>query len=171
MKTQEDYKADGWLGILVGKKLYFECFDQQMAQNVIGKLSIELKRKAMRTAGPIPVAGLPLIRGDNTPVGGFNNQRFLPKRSTSEASSIANYLHSLEEVKKWSDDEVKEWFKQKKLSYLYKIKFHKVNSGPMLYQLVYLYRKSPQVFIVVLEKFGVSDPTDILSFTLALDEL
>jgi len=45
LRLQHDYVPDGWLGILVGTRLYFDVYTEQLLENQIPRLVKELRNR------------------------------------------------------------------------------------------------------------------------------
>ncbi|XP_069137832.1 uncharacterized protein [Argopecten irradians] len=148
---QNRYKPDGWLGILVGSKLFYEfthkyAFDKKMSE-LIRELENRFRIMFRKDAAPkfqnVVSATLKQVQQDNL---------------ENKVSMVA-----------WTKDDLDGWLTRNKLEALAGLKSL---SGAQLAFLYKLFRRAPEFFYRCLEeKLGLQSLEDLMKFTDALEKL
>ncbi|XP_006816972.2 uncharacterized protein LOC100367365 [Saccoglossus kowalevskii] len=150
LKVQSGYQPDGWLGIMLGTKLYYDfSTENRLEENfpdLVKALGDQGKRDELAVA----------------------KQEF----NTNAAPSSINIGPSTKpnDVKSWNNDDVKNWLRDYELGHLTP-KFAKYD-GYKLLTMKTLSIKAPEFFYGSLDKkLGIRDMYDIVTFTAAIEEL
>lgn len=178
----------GWLGILLGKKLYIECPSSLEVPNAIDKIVDELKRKLNVTVTTVSQSKTtfdpkipPEPKGktktttasasSRSDIKRWNSSSTISRLSRGSPTTISldnERLKKLSEIKQWNEEKVRKAVHT--LGFANAHKLTKVN-GKMLYQMMRLYKESPQLFAIALDKTGLNTYADILQLTSAFDDL
>ena len=150
LMMQRKYRGDGWLGMLVGTKLWFDFNSQQSIEPSVTKLIKELGGRGKdvdNTDGPSePVA--PAVQSDGV--------------HTAPSSPV---------VSNWTNEEVKQWFKEIGLEKVYKKDISEID-GQTLIDLQQLRSECPEYFYRCLERdLSLTNMLDIFKFTKELRKL
>jgi len=150
LMMQRKYRGDGWLGMLVGTKLWFDFNSKQSIEPGVTKLIKELGGRGKdvdNTDGPsVPVA--PAVQSDDV--------------DTAPSSPG---------VSTWTNEEVKQWFKEIGLEKVYKEDISEVD-GQTLIDLQQLRSECPEYFYRCLERdLSLTNMLDIFKFTKELRKL
>jgi len=147
---QHKYKADGWLGMLVGTKLWIDFHSKHVVEAGVGKLIRELGGRGKDgdvTDGPAE----PVVR----PV---------------EAVAVAS-PPSAPVVSGWTNKEVKQWLKEIGLEKVCKEDISKMD-GQTLIELQELRGECPDYFYKCVEQnLKLTDMFDLLKFRKELSKL
>ncbi|XP_033750309.1 uncharacterized protein LOC117334666 [Pecten maximus] len=148
---QTKYKPDGWLGILVGSKLFYEFTNKYPFENKMKELIRELENRfrIMSKKDPTPklqsVVSAKLMQG---------KQEDLAKKTLMIS---------------WSKNDLDEWLSKNKLEALDGLKSL---NGAQLAFLYKLFRRAPEFFYRCLEeKLCLRSLEDLMRFTDALEKL
>lgn len=152
LMLQRNYKADGWLGMLVGTKLWIGFQSKQVVDSGVGKLIKELGGRGKdldTTDGPKEA----LIR-------------------PSEASVVkAPPPQSVTNVSSWTNQDVKKWLTEIGLEQVCKGDFSELN-GQTLIDLQELRGECPDYFYKCLEQtLNLKNMFHLLKFRKELDKL
>lgn len=145
LRLQHRYVPDGWLGMLIGTRLYFDIssddrIDQQI-ENVL---------KELGNRGKISVAG--------DSVDGF---------AINKPSSVASPRQSYED---WSSEDVSAWLCKHSIINIPE-NIRKAVNGPLLKELITVQDKAPEHFYKLVQTdFGL-DVIEMLKFSKILREL
>ena len=150
LMMQRKYRGDGWLGMLVGTKLWFDFQSKQSIEPGVTKLIKELGGRGKdvdNTDGPSePVA--PAVQSDGV--------------HTAPSSPV---------VSNWTNEEVKQWFKEIGLEKVYKKDISEID-GQTLIDLQQLRSECPEYFYRCLERdLSLTNMLDIFKFTKELRKL
>ena len=150
LMMQHKYKADGWLGMLVGTKLWIDFQSKHVVESGVGKLIKELGGRGKDvdvTDGPTE----PIV------------QRV-------EADAIASQP-SAPAASGWTNKEVKEWLKEIGLEKVCKEDISEVN-GETLIDLQQLREECPEYFYRCLEQnLNLRNMVDVFKFKKELNKL
>ncbi|XP_072050788.1 uncharacterized protein [Amphiura filiformis] len=94
LHVQEGYKPDGWLGALLGTKLYYKFFTEDLTQTDLPSLLTALEESAQE------------IRAHDEPEGSIG---------ATQATGHHAATPSKPSVSDWNETDVQEWLKEKKL--------------------------------------------------------
>ncbi len=123
VRVQEKYDPDGWLGILLGTKLYFDFCKGNPEENH-NKLLLEVKKRLQEVGERPSAKAFPL-----------KDSAQLAEKEASQKDGAKTLKASAESksegevtVNEWTVDEVQNWLVKEKLDYLQKqyfLYFHK----------------------------------------------
>ena len=152
LMMQRNYKADGWLGILVGSKLWIDFQNKQVINSGVAKLIKELRGRGKdldTTDGPKEVVIRP-----------------------SEASVVtAPPPQSVTNVSSWTNQDVQKWLTEIGLQQVCKKNISKLN-GQTLIDLQELRGECPDYFYKCLEHtLNLKDMFQLFKFRKELDKL
>ena len=151
LMMQRKYRGDGWLGMLVGTKLWFDFSSKQSIKPSVTKLIKELGdrgKDADNTDGPSVTPVAPAVQPDDV--------------DTAPSSPG---------VSTWTDENVKQWFKEIGLEKVCKRKISGMN-GQSLKDLQELRKECPEYFYRCLERdLNLKNMLDIFTFTKGLGKL
>ena len=152
LMMQRNYKADGWLGMLVGTKLWIGFQSKQIVDSSVGKLIKELRGRG-RDVDTIDGPGEALIR-------------------PSEASVVtAPPQQSMTNVSSWTNEDVKKWLTEIGLKHVCKKDISEFN-GQTLIDLQELRGECPDYFYKCLEHtLNLKNMFHLLKFRKELDKL
>ncbi|KAL3859199.1 hypothetical protein ACJMK2_009428 [Sinanodonta woodiana] len=157
LKMQAGYNQDGWLGILVGSKLYYEFTEES---------NFEAKIKELLNA----IDKLP-----NNPLyqlGSSNNAN--PDNGTTITKPVAipdSGAKIFVSVAQWNKDEVNQWLRKSKLDPT-RLKKLQSLTGEQLVFLKKVSDKAPEFFFRCLEsKLGLDSLEDIMNLSNALEKI
>ncbi|XP_077984869.1 uncharacterized protein LOC144439456 [Glandiceps talaboti] len=152
IKVQPKYSPDGWLGILVGTKLYFDFSSEENLETNFPSLVRELGDRG-RKSGPI-------VRSQEVDTHTAPSGAIPPSGTPSTRGSTES----------WDCGDVTVWLRNNELDHLVS-KFKRYN-GPKLLTLRKISVRAPEFFYGTLKKdFGLKDMYDIVIFTDALEKL
>ena len=150
LMMQRKYKADGWLGMLVGTKLWFDFQSNHVIEAGVGKLIKELGGRGK---------DVDVTDGPTEPVA-----------RRVEADVIASQP-SAPAVSGWTNEEVKQWLKQIELEKVCKEDISEVN-GETLIDLQQLREECPEYFYRCLEQnLNLRNMVDVFKFRKELKKL
>ncbi|XP_060072155.1 uncharacterized protein LOC132552028 [Ylistrum balloti] len=148
---QTRYKPDGWLGILVGSKLFYEFTTKYPFENKIRELIRELENR-FRV----------MMKKDSAP-------KVLSIVSTQIEQTKKEDMENKTAMVSWTTDDLSEWLSRNKLEAFVGLKSL---SGAQLAFLYKLFRRAPEFFYRCLEeKLGLQSLEDLMRFTDALEKL
>ncbi|OWF54050.1 uncharacterized protein LOC110445638 [Mizuhopecten yessoensis] len=148
---QTKYKPEGWLGILVGSKLFFEFTNKYPFESKIRDLIRELENR-FRVS----------FRRDSTPK---LHSLVSAKLQQVKQTNLADKKSMLT----WTKDDLSEWLTRNKLEALAGMQ---LLNGELLTFLYKLFRRAPEFFYRCLEKrLGLKSLEDLMRFTDALEKL
>ncbi|XP_071498021.1 uncharacterized protein [Diadema antillarum] len=150
LKMQKDYKADGWLGAMLGSKLYIEMHAVEMVERNIDKLVRELANRGCRSSGDRGKAG---------------SGRSCGGEDSGKTGSTCAAL-----VKEWDMQGVKMWLERKNYSHVQN--WFLGYCGKDLLSLKRMANDAPDFFYRKMESdFGFRSLIEILRFRDMLDEI
>ena len=151
LMMQRKYRGDGWLGMLVGTKLWFDFNSQQSIEPSVTKLIKELGGRGKdvdNTDEPSVTPVAPAVHSDDV---------------DTEPSSPG--------VSSWTNEEVKQWFKEIGLEKICKEDISEIN-GETLIDLQQLRGECPEYFYKCLERdLNLTRMVDIFKFRKELSQL
>ena len=151
LMMQRKYRGDGWLGMLVGTKLWFDFQSKQSIEPGVTKLIKELG-----------------VRGkdvDNT------DEPSVTPVAPAVQSDDVDTAPSSPGVSNWTNEEVKQWFKEIGLEKVYKEDISEID-GQTLIDLQQLRSECPEYFYRCLERdLSLRNMLDIFKFTKELRKL
>ena len=150
LMMEGNYKGDGWLGIIVTGKMWFDFQSKHVLEQSVTKVIKELGGRGKDV--------------DNTDG---------PSKTVVKAvqSDIVATLPSSPGVSTWTNEEVKQWFKEIGLEKVCKKKISGMN-GKSLTDLQQLRYECPEYFYRCLERdLNLTNMLDIFTFTKGLGEL
>ena len=151
LMMQRKYRGDGWLGMLVGTKLWFDFQSKQSIEPGITKLIKELAGRGKdvdNTDGPSVTPVASAVQSDDVDTAPLS-----PGVST------------------WTNEEVKQWFKEIGLEKVYKEDISEID-GQTLIDLQQLRSECPEYFYRCLERdLSLTNMLDIFKFTKELRKL
>ncbi|KAK3610002.1 hypothetical protein CHS0354_032347 [Potamilus streckersoni] len=163
LKMQAGYNPDGWLGILLGPKLYYEFSEA---------FSFEAKVKDLLNA----IDKLP-NNPKYDPMGGSSvDGRSVHVKETKMMTGVHTVPDALNipiipDIVKWTKDEVNQWLRKSKLD-PNKMKKLQSLTGEQLVFLKKVSIKAPEFFFRCLEsKLGLDSLEDIMNLSNALEKL
>ena len=151
LMMQRKYRGDGWLGMLVGTKLWFDFNSQQSIEPSVTKLIKELGGRGKdvdNTDEPSVTPVAPAVHSDDV--------------DTAPSSPG---------VSTWTNEEVKQWFKEIGLEKICKEDISEIN-GETLIDLQQLRGECPEYFYKCLERdLNLTRMVDIFKFRKELSQL
>ncbi|XP_077984364.1 uncharacterized protein LOC144438999 [Glandiceps talaboti] len=151
IRVEPNYSPDGWLGILVGTRLYFDFSSDELLEKNFDNLVRELGEKG-RLGDSVAVAKSYDVEVGATP----------PSTSTKSRSKRS--------VASWENGDVIAWLQEKGLVHL-SSKFKRY-SGRQILSLRKISVEAPEFFYAFLRKdLGLKDLYDIIIFKEALENL
>ena len=146
LMMQPKYRGDGWLGMLVGTKLWFDFRSKQAIEPSVTKLIKELGGRGKDVGPSEPVV------------------------QAVQADIVAT-APSSPGVSTWTNEEVKQWFKKIGLEKICKEDILEIN-GETLIDLQQLREECPEYFYKCLERnFNLTNMVDIFKFRKELSKL
>jgi len=148
LMLESQYKPDGWLGILLGSKLYYE-FDSKNFESMMKTLV-----KVLGNRGKLNSSGN--LKDDVFPV-----------------DAAPSVVSKGDTIKKWTVKDVGQWLESEDLSN-YKQRFaeEKISGRALLKLASFVSKESlPSVLAVLKDLFGVVPCGDLLNFVSALESL
>ena len=150
LMMQRNYKPDGWLGMLVGTKFWIDFHSKHVVKPGVTKLIKELGGRGK---------DVDVTDGPSEPV-----------VQAVQADIVATFRSSLG-VSTWTNEEVKQWFKEIGLEKVCKKYISEMN-GQSLTGLQQLREECPEYFYRCLERdLNLKNILDILKFTKELRKL
>ena len=151
LMMQCKYRGDGWLGMLVGTKLWFDFNSQQSIEPSVTKLIKELGGRGKDV--------------DNT-----DEPSVTPVAPEGQSDDV-DTAPSSPGVSTWTNEEVKLWFKEIGLEKVYKKDISEMD-GQTLIDLQQLRSECPEYFYRCLERdLSLTNMLDIFKFTKELRKL
>ena len=151
LMMQRKYRGDGWLGMLVGTKLWFDFNSQQSIEPSVTKLIKELGGRGKDV--------------DNT-----DEPSVTPVAPEAQSDDV-DTAPSSPGVSTWTNEEVKLWFKEIGLEKVYKKDISEMD-GQTLIDLQQLRSECPEYFYRCLERdLSLTNMLDIFKFTKELRKL
>ena len=151
LMMQRKYRGDGWLGMLVGTKLWFDFNSRQSIEPGVTKPIKELGGRGKdvdNTDGPSVTPVAPAVQSDDV--------------DTAPSSPG---------VSTWTNEEVKQWFKEIGLEKVHKEDIAEID-GQTLIDLQQLRSECPEYFYRCLERdLSLTNMLDIFRFTKELRKL
>ena len=149
LMMQRNYRGDSWLGMIVGKKLWFDFQSKHVLEQSVTKLIRELGRRGKELDG---------TDGPSEPAVRAVQADLLAAPSSPGVST-------------WTNEEVKQWFKEIGLEKVCKEDISEMN-GQSLTGLQQLREECPEYFYRCLERdLNLKNVLDILKFTKELRKL
>ena len=150
LMMQRNYKPDGWLGMLLGTKFWIDFHSKHIVKTGVTKLIKELGGRGK---------DVDVTDGPSEPV-----------VQAVQADIVATLPSSLG-VSTWTNEEVKQWFKEIGLEKVCKEDISRMN-GQSLTDLQKLREECPEYFYRCLERdLNLTNMVDIFTFTKGLGEL
>ena len=138
-----NYKGDGWLGIIVTGKMRFNFWSKDVLEESVTKLIRELGGRG----------------------------KYVDVRDGPSIHPVVTTSPSSPGVSTWTDEDVKQWFKEIGLEKVCKRKISGMN-GQSLTDLQELRKECPEYFYRCLERdLNLTNMLDIFTFTKGLGEL
>ena len=151
LMMQRKYRGDGWLGMLVGTKLWFDFNSQQSIEPSVTKLIKELGGRGKDV--------------DNT-----DEPSVTPVAPEAQSDDV-DTAPSSPGVSTWTNEEVKQWFKEIGLEKVCKEDISEIN-GETLIDLQQLRGECPEYFYRCLERdLNLTRMVDIFKFRKELSKL
>ena len=151
LMMQPKYRGDGWLGMLVGTKLWFDFNSQQSIEPSVTKLIKELGGRGKDV--------------DNT-----DEPSVTPVAPEAQSGDV-DTAPSSPGVSTWTNEEVKQWFKEIGLEKVCKEDISEIN-GETLIDLQQLRAECPEYFYRCLERdLNLTRMVDIFKFRKELSKL
>ena len=151
LMMQRKYRGDGWLGMLVGTKLWFDFNSQQSIEPSVTKLIKELGGRGKDV--------------DNT-----DEPSVTPVAPEAQSGDVDTALSS-PGVSTWTNEEVKQWFKEIGLEKVCNEDISEIN-GETLIDLQQLRGECPEYFYRCLERdLNLTRMVDIFKFRKELSKL
>ncbi|CAH3196172.1 unnamed protein product, partial [Porites evermanni] len=148
LMMQRNYKPDGWLGMLLGTKFWIDFHSKHIVKTGVTKLIKELGGRGK---------DVDVTDGPSEPV-------------VQAVQAVATLPSSLG-VSTWTNEEVKQWFKEIGLEKVCKEDISRMN-GQSLTDLQKLREECPEYFYRCLERdLNLTNMVDIFTFTKGLGEL
>ena len=148
LMMQQNYKPDGWLGMIVGTKLWIDLRNNFNVEAAIGKLKKEL--------------------GDR---GRENQGNYLTVEHEKPVEKVRELTPELSGVAAWTANEVKDWLKEIGLDDICKAVLPKLNGQALIY-LYALRDECPDYFYRCLEtNLNLRDMFDLFKFREELSKL
>lgn len=175
LRLQPRYLADGWLGAMMGTKLWFDISDDDKVTSEIPRIVKELGKRGFVGVGKIPsnvdsldaasYGGHSMPPPDLTPVA---HTQVKTLASPRPQAVVAPQRHSAKYLT-WKSGDIEKWLKQHNLGHVYQ----SVNpmDGELLHQLIKMWQISPDFFYRSLKEDLKLNFLEILKFSKALDEL
>ncbi|XP_074661452.1 uncharacterized protein LOC141914074 isoform X2 [Tubulanus polymorphus] len=155
---QKRYRADGWLGALVGMKLYLNFSSPHLFDTMSEKLLSEIRNKLSLDEVVIPKEVSDRV----------HHVAAKPSFSSPPAAAAAAAA-AVTEVETWTEDDVQNWLKNNKLKTI--ADAFKNIDGPKLISMQKIRHEAASFFYEKLEKSFEMEFVDILSFISVLDNL
>ena len=150
LMMQRNYKPDGWLGMLVGTKFWIDFHSKHVIEQGVTKLIKELGGKGK---------DVDVTDGPSEPV------------VKAVQADIVATLPSSHGVSTWTNEEVKEWFKEIGLEKVCKEDISEIN-GQTLIDLQQVRSECPEYFYRCLEKnLNLSNMVGVFTFRKELGKL
>ena len=150
LMMQRNYKADGWLGMLVGTKLWIDFQSKQVIEAGVGKLIKELGGRGR---------DVDMTDGPSEPVVG------------AVQADVVTLPPSNPAVSGWTNKEVKQWLKEIRLEKVCNEEILEMN-GQTLIDLQQLRRECPDYFYICLQQdLKLRNMFDIFKFRMELSKL
>ena len=150
LMMERNYKGDGWLGIIVTGKMWFDFQSKDVLEQSVTKVIKELGGRGK---------DVDVTDGPSEPV------------LQAVQSDIVTTLPSSPGVSTWTNEEVKQWFKEIGLEKVCKKKISGMNGQSLTY-LQQLRYECPEYFYRCLERdLNLTHMLDIFTFTKGLGEL
>ncbi|KAK3578384.1 hypothetical protein CHS0354_025478 [Potamilus streckersoni] len=159
LMMQKKYRPDGWLGAILGAKLYFDFSGKYPLEKSFQGLLKELRGRGQVTPG-------------NTPTGDSTDGPLIQSSSTSNhaSPSTPSHHHTVNNnILNMGQEEVAKWLRTIKLNEC--IPTFNQFDGKLLLQLRDMRQEAPEFFYQCLEKKLNMSLIEILKFTKALEEL
>ena len=151
LMMQRKYRGDGWLGMLVGTKLWFDFNSQQSIEPSVTKLIKELGGRGKDV--------------DNT-----DEPSVTPVAPEAQSGDV-DTAPSSPGVSTWTNEEVKQWFKEIGLEKVCNEDISGIN-GETLIDLQQLRGECPEYFYICLERdLNLTRMVDIFKFRKELSKL
>ncbi|KAK7092888.1 uncharacterized protein [Littorina saxatilis] len=153
LRLQRGYRPDGWLGILVGSRLYFDFSNDELAQSNLPKLIKELGNR-----GKIHVAAARSANGDlpeapataPAPEKRESHHRISSRLSQQMSRDSSRDSGREAVVELWTYTEVVKWLTDHKLGHLAD-KFCSID-GPLLLEMRRVRKAAPEFFYRTLQQ-------------------
>ena len=150
LMMQRNYKPDGWLGMLVGTKFWIDFHSKHVIEQGVTKLIKELGGRGK---------DVDVTDGPSEPV------------VKAVQADIVATLPSSPGVSTWTNEEVKQWFKEIGLEKVCKEDISEIN-GQTLIDLQQVRSECPEYFYRCLEKnLNLSNMVDVFTFRKELGKL
>lgn len=159
---QKKYRPDGWLGIILGAKLYFDFSGKYPFDKTFQGLLKELRGRGKVTPGHTP-------GDDQTDTTGTITHSHSLSSHTSITGTPTHQIHSNSPVLNMGQEELIKWLRNIKLTEC--IPAFLEFDGKLLMQLKVMREEAPEFFYQCLEKRLNMSLIEILKFTRALEEL
>ncbi|XP_039627314.1 uncharacterized protein LOC120540543 [Polypterus senegalus] len=146
LMMDKNYKPDGWLGAILGSKLYIDFGKHANFEDSFHRLKKEL--------------------GNHVPSSGDVVDGPAVASTTKQGNGNANDS----EVFSWTKEDVEKWLKENQLDFC--LNLFTEYDGPLICQLQQLRREAPGFFFKSLRReMGFNSMTEILQFVNALEKL
>ncbi|GAB1603875.1 uncharacterized protein LOC106868605 isoform X1 [Argonauta hians] len=170
MMMQKKYNPDGWLGTMLGAKLFFDFSGRHPFEKSFGGLIKELRGRGQYSPGDAQVDGMedPTNKtGTSMENSGSGQQVASGHKNSCESSP--NDITTLSPILDMTHEEIISWLHYHKLDE-YCDAFSQFD-GRMLFQLSEMKKEAPEYFYQCMEKKMKMCLEDILRFTAALTSI
>ncbi|XP_072028059.1 uncharacterized protein [Amphiura filiformis] len=158
LRLEADYKPDGWLGLALGKKLYFEFYSDDEMTTSMQKLIKEIEKRGLKrqcdeadgAAGVVPIQA--------------SIQEASPSRSPTTQSKKPTI-----DISNWTNEDVQTWLQEKGIPQMCSpLSFY---TGSHLTEMYEQYKESKQEVKNELKSAYNLDFDTLIKFTTALAQL
>jgi hypothetical protein len=154
---QPEYSPDGWLGIILGSKIFIN-FTKYTFDECVKRLKTEIS-SLISSENPLhPPKSTELVRLTPKPV--ESSQAFI--------GSATGINHVQNQIQNWTETDVHTWLEKSNFCQELKIFFNKFN-GEMLFQTIKLRKEAPEYFYRALSQEHKVPFDEIIKFTIKLD--
>ncbi|XP_014769431.1 uncharacterized protein LOC106868605 isoform X1 [Octopus bimaculoides] len=166
MMMQKKYNPDGWLGTMLGAKLFFDFSGKYPFEKSFGGLIKELRGRGQYSPGDAQVDGAEdQTNKAGTSTENSGNEQQSPSKKIS-IDHLVNDIGALSPIVEMTNDEIASWLHYHKLAE-YSEAFSQFD-GKMLFQLSEMKKEAPEYFYQCMEKKMNMSLVDTLRFTAAL---
>ncbi|ESO99950.1 hypothetical protein LOTGIDRAFT_230877 [Lottia gigantea] len=161
---ERSYKPDGWLGMILGAKLFYDFSGKYPFESKIEGLLREISQKLNlgdgAVAGPTGSKGVDVVDGPD--------QKIVPVQNDMVYAPYKAPPPKLGEVKSWNAAQVKDWLKKYGLS---GTRVEKLTGREIAF-LQKLQASTPEYYYMTVKTdLGIKTLTDMANFEEAMDEL
>ncbi|XP_077984640.1 uncharacterized protein LOC144439239 [Glandiceps talaboti] len=147
IRVQENYSPDGWLGILIGTKLYFDISSEPRLHDNVPNIIREL--------------------GDRGKINKKESKQETGKKTTKTKQNSVEADESTSSADSWSNDDVKKWLNDFGLAHM--VKHFAGYDGKAIIEFKMMEMRAPEFFYSSLKSnMGFKNLLDLTRFTRAL---